>query len=459
MVGIIDATAGGDFDITAYASLVGEEDVTNDTTMTSIQRLGVSFATTDVSCNGAGDGAVDLTTLNPRGLGGSLITDFASNNGATSNYFDVNVTKAGGIEVTGFEVNTSSTASINVSVYYKTGTWVGSESTAGDWTLHETVAVTGAGQDNATLVNFTNSLNLPAGISGIFVSSPSIRYIGATGATAVGNVWASNADFEILEGAGAGSTAPGSGAPNQPRNFSGSILYTAGTLTYAWSNTATTEDLSGLSGGTYTVTVTDGLNCTYTQSATVNEATAISITNTSANVNCKGNATGSIDLTVTGGTGAYSYAWDNGLDTIQDQSGLAVGTYNVTVTDADMCTATTTVTITEPATTLSSSITASTNVLCKGASTGAATAAGTGGTGMYTYLWNDGMAQTNATATGLAAGTYSVVVTDANGCTSTSMVTITEPTTVLTSSTTQTNVLCNGNSTGAATVTASWWYS
>ncbi|MBK6965463.1 MAG: SprB repeat-containing protein [Bacteroidales bacterium] len=99
----------------------------------------------------------------------------------------------------------------------------------------------------------------------------------------------------------------------------------------------------------------------------------------------------------------------------------------VTITDANGCTATASATVNNiggPA----ASISAQTNVACNGAFTGSATVLATGGTSPFTYLWNDPSAQTLATATGLAAGTYTVTITDANGCTATAQAIITQPT-------------------------------
>uniref|UniRef100_UPI003A90A5E9 HYR-like domain-containing protein n=1 Tax=Flavobacterium alkalisoli TaxID=2602769 RepID=UPI003A90A5E9 len=230
------------------------------------------------------------------------------------------------------------------------------------------------------------------------------------------------------------------------------LTVTGGTApyTFAWSNTATTEDMTGLTAGTYDVTVTDANGCTKTASATVNEPTVLSASGVATNVSCNGGSNGTIDLTVTGGTAPYGFVWSNTAIT-EDMTGLSAGTYDVTVTDAKGCTTTASVTVNEP-TVLSASISSQTNVLCNGAATGSATVTANGGTASYEYLWSNGA--TTATVAGLEAGTYNVTVTDANGCSAIATVTIDEPTslnlTILTS-----NVTCNGGSNGSATATVS----
>ena len=183
-------------------------------------------------------------------------------------------------------------------------------------------------------------------------------------------------------------------------------------LSYAWSNGASGQTLSNVSAGTYTVTITDANGCTATQTATVTQASAINPMILTTNIPCAGQSNGSIDLTVSGGTSPYTYVWSNGSNA-QDISNLAAGPYTVSITDGLGCIASTTVTIFEP-TPLSIS-TSSTDELL--GNDGTATATVTGGTAPYTYLWSPGGATTSS-INGLTTGLYSVVVMDANGCSS-----------------------------------------
>ncbi|SEA03730.1 Por secretion system C-terminal sorting domain-containing protein [Flavobacterium gillisiae] len=181
------------------------------------------------------------------------------------------------------------------------------------------------------------------------------------------------------------------------------------------------------------------------------------------NVSCFGGATGAIDLTIKGGTAPFTYAWTKVGDptfsaATEDLTGLAIGTYNVTVTSNSGCTTTATATITQPAAAVTTSGT-HTNVLCFGASTGSVTVNFSGGTSPYTVSFNGGAYTTQVSGvvySGLAAGTYAWIVRDANGttggCTASGSETITQPAAAVTTSGTHTNVLCFGASTGSVTV-------
>lgn len=221
---------------------------------------------------------------------------------------------------------------------------------------------------------------------------------------------------------------------------------------YSWSTTPakTTAAATGLLAGTYTVTVTDGKNCTASDIVTITEPAALGVTTTVTNVTCNGRANGRITASVTGGTAPFTYSWAPSGSNAATTSDLAPGTYTVTVTDNNGCVKTATATVTQPPV-LTSSISSSTDVSCFGLSDGAATVSTSGGTPPYSYNWSP-RGGTAATATTLSSDVYSVQVTDLNGCITTSTVAISQPAT-LTATTTSTNVSCNGGSNGTATVT------
>lgn len=224
-----------------------------------------------------------------------------------------------------------------------------------------------------------------------------------------------------------------------------------GPFTYVWAPFGGNADTAAnLTAGNYSVTITSANGCSIIKNFTITEPAAINITPSQTNLLCNGAVTGSASVVVTGGTGGYTYSWAPSGGTASTATGLAAGTYTVTVKDANLCTKTQSFTITQP--TALTAATFQTNVSCNGGSNGSATVNVTGGTGAYTYSWSPS-GGTAATATGLAAGTYTVTITDANLCTTTAAVTITQPT-ALTATTVKTDVSCNGANDGTATVTA-----
>lgn len=256
-------------------------------------------------------------------------------------------------------------------------------------------------------------------------------------------------------------TQPAALLPNLTRqnvacngSVTGSITLTptggTGSYTYLWTgpgiNGATTQNLTGLIAGTYSVVVTDTNGCTATAAALLSQPTALTLTSARQNPACFSASNGSIDLTVTGGTGAYSYSWTGGQST-QDISVLVAGTYSVTVTDDNACRGVLATMLTNPP--ALSVVSAGQNPACFGASTGGISLTVSGGTGTYAYRWNTG--GTTASVSGLVAGLYSVTVTDANSCSLIRSVTLTNPP-ALTLIATRQNPVCFGTATGSITL-------
>ncbi|WP_344789671.1 Ig-like domain-containing protein, partial [Postechiella marina] len=215
--------------------------------------------------------------------------------------------------------------------------------------------------------------------------------------------------------------------------------------TYSWSpNGETTSNITNLTAGSYSVTVTDANGCTDTTTVTVNPGSCLnlSVTGNSTPAVCFGEENGSVTATVTGGSGNFTYAWDIIPNTTASVSDLPAGDYTITVTDTTtLCTTSTTITINEP-NVLSSAIAVS-NILCKDDATGSLDLAVNGGTAPYVFAWDNG--DTSEDLINVIAGTYNVTITDANGCTTTNSATIIEPdTNVSASITEQTNISCEG---------------
>ncbi len=248
-------------------------------------------------------------------------------------------------------------------------------------------------------------------------------------------------------------------------NGSATVLASGGTSGYSYSwapSGGSSAAASGLAAATYTVTATDSKGCTSTIPVTINSSGGATVAITSqTNVLCFGLSTGSATVLASGGSSPYDYVWAGTSGTLQTTnnvtlpntlSGLAAGTYTVTVTDNNSCITTNTVIITQPLSAVTVAITASTDATC-GSSNGSATALASGGIAGYSYSWASSGGSA-AIANNLASGTYTVTTTDGNGCTANTTAVINSSGGPAVSLVSQTNILCNGASTGTATITA-----
>ncbi|HTA84160.1 MAG TPA: T9SS type A sorting domain-containing protein [Bacteroidia bacterium] len=242
---------------------------------------------------------------------------------------------------------------------------------------------------------------------------------------------------------------------NNTGNVTADVSGGNGSYTYSWnSNPVQTGNIAtGLPAGSYTVNVMDGNSCSATATIAINTGLAPNASVTATN-SCNGQSNGSVMASVTGGTGSYTYSWNTTpVQTTATASGLPAGSYTVTIMDGNSCSATATVTLTDPAK-VTANINTSADPKCNGNSNGTALVTAGGGTSTYTYSWNSTPVQTNALATGLPAGSYSVTVMDGNSCAATANVTLTDPDKVTANINTSADPKCNGNSDGSAIVTA-----
>jgi gliding motility-associated-like protein len=227
----------------------------------------------------------------------------------------------------------------------------------------------------------------------------------------------------------------------------------SGNYTYNW----TPGNLSGasqntLGAGTYTVNVVDGNNCPGSTSVTITQpSSALSVTASSTNTNC-GASTGTATATVSGGTTTYSYSWSPTGGSGATASGLAANTYTVTVTDQNGCQASANTTVNTNGGPLIS-VSSQNDVSCNGSNDGSATVNGSGGSGALTYTWTPGNL-IGATQNTLAAGVYTIQVSDAGGCTNSTTLTINEPSAIVIAQGTIVPATC-GASDGSATVNVS----
>ncbi len=198
---------------------------------------------------------------------------------------------------------------------------------------------------------------------------------------------------------------------------------TVGPYTFLWSNLSTTQCLSLVPAGIYTVTVTDANLCTFSFAGLVNSVggPTVSISSQTNNI-CFGLCNGAAIASANGGTTPYMYSWNSGQVT-STATNLCASIYNVTVTDATGCIGTASVNITQPVMPLTAFINGS-NTTCFGACNGSASVVSTGGVGAINYTWNTAPPQNGQTINSICPGNWTCIVTDQNGCTAAASVTI-----------------------------------
>ncbi len=228
-----------------------------------------------------------------------------------------------------------------------------------------------------------------------------------------------------------------------------------GSYSFQWNDNAssTTSNISDLAVGIYTLTVTDTNDCTGVETVEITADNALMIdTIVGQSVSCFGLNDGQAIAFVNGGTAPLSYDWDDPLEQLSNPAiNLIAGDYSLTVTDDNGCSDVGIVVIEEPDL-FQGEIVDLIPVLCRGENTGAVSVTAGGGTLPYAFAWSN--SDMDSVAQNLIAGTYTVVVTDANNCSFTAMATIEEPETLVEAEVEQTFIGCFGSSTGVAEITA-----
>ncbi|MGI9650009.1 beta strand repeat-containing protein, partial [Chryseobacterium sp. RLHN22] len=412
--------------------------VTSNSATLTVGSISAITSKTDISCNGGINGTATVsvsggtapysyswspsggTAATATGLAAGTYTVTVTDNlgcftTATATITQPAAAVSGTTVVTNIACNGGSTGAINLTPAGGTA----------PYTFNWGGGITTEDRTGLAAGNYTVTITDANGCTGTVSATITQPAAAVSGTTVVTNIACNGSSTGAINLTPAGGTAP---------------------YTFNWGGGITTEDRTGLAAGTYTVTITDANGCTGTVNATVTQPTAMSATVSQTNISCNGGSNGSAGIVVTGGTAPYTYSWSPGGGTAATATGLSAGTYTVTVTDANACTITRTVTITQPAAAVSGT-TVVTNIACNGGSTGAINLTPAGGTAPYTFNWGGGI--TTEDRTGLAAGTYTVTITDANGCTGTVNATVTQPT-AMSATVSQTNISCNGGSNGSA---------
>lgn len=373
------------------------------TTSYSITEPAVLMATTlntNVACTGASTGAIDLTVT-----GGTTPYVFNWSNGATTE--DLGLLPSGNYCVT--VTDSSSCLAIVCDTIEEPF-----------FTIPVDTFYLCAGDSVQIQVN-TNISNLswtPSGtLSNDTISNPFASPISTTTyvVSTVGTACTTMDSITVIVGSAAVSLTTVHPLCNGDTTGSITSTIVGSNYNYLWNTGDTTTNLTNVGAGTYSLTVSSG-SCQDTASAILIEPTAVALSLfSSTNPSCNGDSTGSIDVINSGGTTPYTYLWSNAATT-QNLDSLPVGPYSLTLTDGNGCTIPLSVLLTEPSAISVSYST--TNVSCGGSNDGTASVTPTGGTPGYTYLWDvTASNQTTATATNLPSNTYSVTVTDLEGCT------------------------------------------
>ncbi len=260
--------------------------------------------------------------------------------------------------------------------------------------------------------NWTPSGGISALAGGLGAGTYSVTVTDSKGCSETGSVVISEPQPIVISESTTSASCFGSVDGSATVSVSGGIPG----YNYTWNTGGSTSaSLSGIAAGNYMVTVQDANGCTESKSIFVAEPSAISLLSTSSGALCHGTNTGSAGVIASGGTPSYTYNWTGLSSTSSTVSGLAAGTYAVTVSDNHGCTSTASILVTEPG---PIQLTTSSNpASCSTVGNGSATISASGGTGTFSYQWSPS-GGTNAVAPGLVPGTYHVMVTDVNGCTS-----------------------------------------
>jgi hypothetical protein len=232
------------------------------------------------------------------------------------------------------------------------------------------------------------------------------------------------------------------------------LIISGGVLPYSynWNTAAITQNISDLGQGVYQGIITDANGCKDTANAIVLEPSQLIVTPTVGQITCFGDRNGKIVLSAAGGSPGYSYMWSNEL-TSDSIDFLLPGNYTYEVTDLNGCMETEIISIVQPD--LVTGIFSGVKASCFGFSNGEATVVPAGGTGPYTYLWDDVMAQTTATADNLSSGDYTVTITDYKSCNGEADQTILQNSQIIVTNDSLDHIACSGFSDGAVYNTVS----
>ncbi|MBK8920777.1 MAG: T9SS type A sorting domain-containing protein [Saprospirales bacterium] len=378
-------------------------------------------------------------------------------NGFTSAAANPSVTATGDYSLVATDPANGCTSTSIAAVSQNTAPPAASAATPGNLNC-TTTQLTLNGSGSSQGANFTYAWSTTNGniVSGASSTSPVVDAAGnyALLVTDTGNGCTATATTSVVQNAAVTASVNNSVNVSCNGGSNGSAIAAGAggnaSYTYAWSNGTNGSTVSNLAAGAYSVTVTDGENCTGTSVVVITEPTVLSVNVTNTAQTAAGVNDGTATAAPTGGTSGYTYIWSNG-GTTPTISGLAPDTYTATVTDANGCTAVQSTTINAYNCAMSASISGA-QITCFGANNGSASVALAGANPPVNYTWNNGA--TTASITNLAPGVYTVDVIDQTNCVATLNITISEPA-VLEANASATGETSLGANNGSATANPS----
>jgi len=376
--------------------------------LNNISSMNTVISVTDVVCSGSSNGAIDVTTS-----GGTTPYDFSWSSGPTTEdlasitegIYTLTITDDNGCILTE-DVTVNSTPPISITLNNATNEVCSQVNGAIDVNVSGGSGSYGYSWDNAATTE--DLVNI--GVGTYFITVTDGNGCTALESFSIINDVSNCSQFCYLNVVSESITneicGDGTGAIDI------TVMDAASPYILSWNTGATTDDISSLGAGTYTVTILDANQCELIEGITVlNESGSLSIASYAvANENC-GNADGAIDISVVGGTAPYTFSWSN-AEITEDVNSLVAGTYDVTITDDLGCEITESFTVSNNTGTLSESAVVSNETCGNGA--GSINLTVSGGVAPYTYVWNSG--PTTQDISSLSAGSFNVTITDDVGC-------------------------------------------
>ncbi|MET0391615.1 MAG: choice-of-anchor L domain-containing protein [Chitinophagaceae bacterium] len=425
----ISVTTAGSYSVTVTSggcSAISDPVVITDNTLT------LSGTPNNISCNGAGDGSVSITagggkepyTVNWTGPAGALSSHALNLTGLTAGgTYTATVTDANGC------VKTQSATISNPAVLSGTATAAGTGS----------VQVSVSGGTLPYSYSWKTSAGIEVGttaeLTGLAAGAYTVTVTDSRGCTVTKTATVTSGCGLVLNTQVTDAVCPGTASGSAVLTVTGG----SGTYTYSWSQSgtavSTSKDLSNAAAGVYKIEVTDPSNgCRQGVFAEIKER-VFTVEVSGSGEKCFGSANGSVHSQVTGGAAPLAYSWKNSsgqqVGTTADVGNLATGSYTVTVTDANNCSVSKTTGV-GGAGALEVTLVKQ-DISCNGKGDGKTDMTIHGGTFPYVIQWSgpSGFSSTSEDLNNLAAGTYTVTVTDANQCISTitsgGSITIIEP--------------------------------